>query len=119
MINHCQLCKCVVGEDPESGARAGLYPGIARINHSCAPNVVWSWTRGNARRKQVRAVIKSASLINSQITLSILIPYIESRLERRCAPIISMTSTQITIQKTQDRKFYPGGASSVAAQSAP
>ena len=53
-------CKCVVGEDTESGgaAVAGLYPGIARINHCCAPNVVWSWTRGQVRRKQVRAVIK-------------------------------------------------------------
>jgi len=49
-----------IGEDTESGAAAvaGLYPGIARINHCCAPNVVWSWTRGQVRRKQVRAVIK-------------------------------------------------------------
>jgi len=35
---------------------AGLYPNIARINHSCAPNVVWSWTNGNKQRKEVRAL---------------------------------------------------------------
>ena len=54
------LYNCLVGEGPESGAGAwaGLYPGIARINHACAPNVVWTWTRGNVRRKQVRAVTR-------------------------------------------------------------
>jgi len=35
---------------------AALYPTISRINHSCSPNVVWSWKRGNAKRKEVRAL---------------------------------------------------------------
>lgn len=33
-----------------------LYPTIPRINHSCSPNVVWSWVAGSPYRKQVRAV---------------------------------------------------------------
>ena len=49
----------------------------------------------------------------------ILIYITGSRLERRCAQIISMTLTRITIPETRDRKFYPGGVSCVAARSAP
>eukprot|EP00092_Neocalanus_flemingeri_P062557 GFUD01075493.1.p1 GENE.GFUD01075493.1~~GFUD01075493.1.p1 ORF type:complete len:344 (+),score=63.32 GFUD01075493.1:86-1117(+) len=33
-----------------------LYPMIPRINHSCSPNVVWSWQAGSPYTKQVRAV---------------------------------------------------------------
>jgi len=32
-----------------------LYPTIPRINHSCCPNVVWSWVKGSQCTKQVRA----------------------------------------------------------------
>jgi len=33
-----------------------LYPTIPRINHSCSPNVVWTWQAGSPYTKQVRAV---------------------------------------------------------------
>ena len=35
---------------------SGLYATISRINHSCAPNVVWSWIRRDKSKvaKQVR-----------------------------------------------------------------
>lgn len=45
--------------DPELGpSEAGLYLTISRINHSCAPNVVWSWLKNDPskRKKQVRAL---------------------------------------------------------------
>merc|ERR1712150_287543 len=32
-----------------------LYSTIPRINHSCRPNVVWSWLRGATTSKEVRA----------------------------------------------------------------
>ena len=38
---------------------AALYPTIPRINHSCCPNVVWSWKQGNHKRKEVRALHRS------------------------------------------------------------
>ena len=34
----------------------GIYEKISLINHSCIPNVVWSWVKGDFRRKQVRAM---------------------------------------------------------------
>ena len=36
---------------------SGLYPKIARINHSCAPNSIWTWVARDRsrRRKEVRA----------------------------------------------------------------
>jgi len=40
-----------------SDTPAGLYPTVARINHSCSPNVVWSWKKGKEKfRKEVRAL---------------------------------------------------------------
>jgi len=30
---------------------SGLYPKIARINHSCAPNVIWTWKREDASHR--------------------------------------------------------------------
>ena len=36
-----------------SGGLAGLYPTVARINHSCWPNVVWSGLRGKQERKEI------------------------------------------------------------------
>ena len=38
-----------------------LYPTIPRMNHSCSPNAVWSWKKGNTKRKDVRAIRKSVS----------------------------------------------------------
>ena len=37
---------------------SGLYKTISRINHSCAPNVVWSWIRRDKSKvvKQVRVI---------------------------------------------------------------
>ena len=29
---------------------------ICRINHSCCPNVVWSWLKGAPASKEVRAI---------------------------------------------------------------
>ena len=36
---------------------SGLYPKIARINHSCAPNSIWTWVASDRsrRKKEVRA----------------------------------------------------------------
>jgi len=39
----------------ECGTRAALFPSIARINHSCAPNVVWGPKKGLPLVKEVRA----------------------------------------------------------------
>lgn len=39
-----------------SGEVAGLYPTVARINHSCFPNVVWSGLREKQQRKEIRAL---------------------------------------------------------------
>jgi len=38
--------------------KSGLYPTISRINHSCVPNVVWSWIQSDTKRaiKQVRVI---------------------------------------------------------------
>ena len=36
----------------------GLYQDISFINHSCNPNVFWTWVMGDFRRKQVRALKK-------------------------------------------------------------
>ena len=38
--------------------RSAMYKTISRINHSCAPNVVWSWILGDKSKvaKQVRVV---------------------------------------------------------------
>ena len=40
------------------GNRRGLYDVVSRINHSCAPNAVWTWVKGDKSRvvKQVRIV---------------------------------------------------------------
>lgn len=53
-----RIFKCNSIQICESESMAGLYPNIARINHSCAPNVVWSWTKDNVRQKQVKALIE-------------------------------------------------------------
>jgi len=39
----------------DCGASAALFPSIARINHSCAPNVVWGQRTGHPLVKEVRA----------------------------------------------------------------
>jgi len=39
----------------DSGSSAALFPSIARINHSCAPNVVWGQRTGRPFVKEVRA----------------------------------------------------------------
>jgi len=44
------------GIDVCNGNAVGLYPAIARINHSCAPNVAWSWKKGDIEKKEVRAL---------------------------------------------------------------
>ena len=35
---------------------AGVYPTIPRMNHSCAPSVVWSYARADLMAKEVRAL---------------------------------------------------------------
>ena len=41
---------------PELGSdQTALYKDISRINHSCAPNCVWSWKKENLARQEVRA----------------------------------------------------------------
>ena len=37
---------------PEHGEPgSGLYATVSRLNHSCAPNVVWSWREGDSSRR--------------------------------------------------------------------
>ena len=40
--------------------KSGLYANLSRLNHSCAPNVSWSWVENDRTRmtKQVRVVRK-------------------------------------------------------------
>ena len=33
-----------------------MYVRVPRINHSCRPNVVWSWVAGSYSVKEIRAV---------------------------------------------------------------
>jgi len=35
---------------------AGLYNNISLINHSCNPNVIWTWVRGDMKRREIRAM---------------------------------------------------------------
>ena len=37
-------------------SESGLYNKISQINHSCNPNAIWTWVRGDFKRKQVRAM---------------------------------------------------------------
>jgi len=51
--NSMQVCEVSALYSPTEGA---LYHHISLLNHSCNPNCVWSWTKGDFRRKSVRAV---------------------------------------------------------------
>jgi len=53
--NNC-ITICVDSDVTNNTAEVGLYPNISLINHSCNPNVMWSWVRGDIKRKQVRAM---------------------------------------------------------------
>ena len=56
MWNCINLCG-----DPEMNVdKSGLYKTISRINHSCAPNVVWSWIQRDTSKsiKQVKVCRK-------------------------------------------------------------
>ena len=56
MTNSISLC----GHTEMNVNKSGLYGTISRINHSCAPNVVWSWLKRDESRsvKQVRVCRK-------------------------------------------------------------
>ena len=41
---------------PDVGGRSSLYLLLSRINHSCNPNVVWSYTRADPNIREVRAL---------------------------------------------------------------
>lgn len=45
----------------DSGRCAGLFPTIARINHSCRPNVVWGQRGKNPMAKEVRVTRRIAA----------------------------------------------------------
>jgi len=51
--NSMQVCEVGALYSATEGA---LYHHISLINHSCNPNAVWSWTKGDFRRKGVRAI---------------------------------------------------------------
>ena len=42
--------------DIRHGCGVGLYPTIPRMNHSCCPNVVWSYKASSPLTKEVRAL---------------------------------------------------------------
>ena len=71
--NRMEVCNV-----PELGkSESALYQDISRINHSCAPNCVWSWNKENLARKEVRACREInkgeeivASYINFETVLS-------------------------------------------------
>lgn len=47
---------CEVRLDDSGSSVAGVYPTIPRMNHSCAPSVVWSYARADLMAKEVRAL---------------------------------------------------------------
>ena len=51
-------CNIKICPDPAlyNAAECGLYQYISFINHSCNPNVFWTWVMGDFKRKQVRAL---------------------------------------------------------------
>ena len=49
-----RLSRCTPCPAADSGRCAGLFPTIARINHSCRPNVVWGQRGKNPMAKEVR-----------------------------------------------------------------
>ena len=52
--NIIQICG---DEDLYDTTEVGVYHNIARINHSCVPNVTPSWVMGDFERQQVRAIM--------------------------------------------------------------
>ena len=53
--NNC-IAICQDSDVTSNTSEAALYSQISLINHSCDPNVTWTWVRGDVKRKQVRAV---------------------------------------------------------------
>jgi len=51
--NSMQVCEVGALYSPTEGA---LYHHISLLNHSCIPNAVWSWSKGEYRRKVVRTM---------------------------------------------------------------
>ena len=51
-------CNIKICPDPAlyNSAESGLFQYISFINHSCNPNVFWTWVMGDFQRKQVRAL---------------------------------------------------------------
>ena len=66
----------------ESERRYGMYRDLCRINHSCAPNSVWSWNKNNMSQMEVRTcrpIAKGEEIVASYV------PYISfmTRTERK------------------------------------
>ena len=51
---YSRLYDCTPSPAADSGRYAGLFPTIARINHSCRPNVVWGQRGKDPMAKEVR-----------------------------------------------------------------
>ena len=53
VTNRIDLCT-----QPELGVnKSGLYATLSRINHSCAPNVTWSWTLRDPTKETKQATV--------------------------------------------------------------
>ena len=54
VTNRIDLCT-----QPELGVnKSGLYATLSRINHSCSPNVTWSWTLRDPTKETKQATVR-------------------------------------------------------------
>jgi len=63
---------------------SGLYPTIPKINHSCCPNVVWTWVEADPSHRVHRVTVATKILEGEEILISYIpLATFPSRAERR------------------------------------